>query len=92
MVLGVLLATAASVLSWWVGPQILLVSSDSVLIVSSQSSGSYSSVSSYLPVMFDILLLGVVWEGMAVVGSVVELGLTVRGCVVVVGSTGVLLA
>ena len=60
MVLGVLLAAAASVLSYWVGPQTLLLSSDSVLIFNSQSSGLYSSVSSYLPVMFDILLFGVV--------------------------------
>ena len=59
IVLGDLLAAAASDLSCCVGPQTLLLSSDSVLISSSQSSGLYSSVDSYLPGMFDILLLGV---------------------------------
>ena len=43
--------------------------------------------------MFDILLIGVVWEGMVVVkGKVVEMvRLTGRYCVARVGSTGVLL-
>ena len=89
---GVILAAAASVLSCWVGHQTLLLSSDSVWISSSQSSGSYSSVSSYLLVIFHILLRSVVWESMVVVGKVVDVGrLTVRRCEVVVGSTGVLL-
>ena len=93
MVLGVLLAAAASVLSCWDGHQTLLLSSDPVLTFSSQSSGLYSSVCSCLPVMFEILLFGVVWEGIVgMKGTVVEVArLTVRCCVVVLGSTGVLL-
>ena len=93
MLVDVLLAAAASVLSCWVGPQTLLFSLYSLLIFSSQASGSYSSESSYLPVMFDIVLLGVVWEGMLVVrGEVGEVGkLIVWSCGVVVGSTVVLL-
>ena len=40
--------------------------------------------------MFDILLFGVVWEGMVVVkGKVVDIAsLTMRCCGVIVGSTG----
>ena len=59
MVLGDRFAAAGSALSCWVGSQTLLLSSDSVLIFRAQFSESYSSVFSYLPVMFDILLLGV---------------------------------
>ena len=92
MVLRVLLDAVGSVLSYWVGPQTLLLSSDSLSIFSSQSSRSSSSVSTYLPVMSHILLLSVVCEGMVVVGRVVEVRkLPVRCCEVMVGSTGVLL-
>ena len=93
MVLGVLLAAAASALHCWVGTQALQFSADAVLSFSSQSSGSYASESSNLAGMFDIVLLGMVWEGMICVkGNVVKVTrLTVRCCMVMVVSTGVLL-
>ena len=93
LVLGVHLAAAASDLSCWDGLQTFLFSSDSVLMFSSKSSASYSSESSYLAGMFVILLLVDVWECMVVVkGKVVELARsTVRYCVLIVGSTLVLL-
>ena len=56
MVLGVLVPAAASVLSCCYGLVTLVLSSDSVLMFSSQSAWSYLSVSSYVPVMFDILV------------------------------------
>ena len=91
IVFSVLLAAAASVMSCWVGPQTLLLSSDVVLIFSSQYSRSHSSVSSYLAVMFDILLLDVVGAAIVVVkGKVVEVvEFTVRCGTMIVDSTGV---